>query len=75
MITNEQVEVIRQNHLMMMMLAEIRPGCVCMDTRCPQAPMAGVPHMANDGGPHPHPYGVISDKTHEWRRKPWWRRH
>jgi hypothetical protein len=64
-------EVDRQARLMMFMLANIRPGCVCMDTSCPAGE---VPHMANDGGPHPHPFGVIETNTHEWRRKPWWRR-
>lgn len=64
-------EAERQQRLIMMMLSEIRPGCVCLDTRCKTDQR--VPHMANDGGPHPHPYGVIETGTHEWRRKPWWR--
>ena len=64
-------DLIRQLNLLMFMMNEVKPGCVCLDSRCP----AGVvPHMANDDGPHPHPYGVISSHTHEWRRKPWWRR-
>lgn len=61
----------RQANLIMLMLSEIRPGCVCLDTMCPEGP---VPHMANDNGRHPHPYGVIETRTHEWRRKPWWHR-
>ena len=72
--TTEDTELARQTRLMMLMLAEIRPGCVCTDTKCPAAPLSGVPHMANDGAPHPHPYGVIDTPTHEWRRKRWWRR-
>ena len=58
----------------MLMLSELAPGCVCLDTKCPAGQMYGFPHMATDGGPHPHPYGLISTRTHEWRRKPWWRR-
>ena len=67
-----EAETTRQLRQLMIMFAEIRPGSVCMDTRCQAGP---VPHMATDGGPHPHPYGLISTRTHEWRRKPWWRRH
>jgi hypothetical protein len=64
----------RQVRLIIIALNEMRPGIACLDTRCPQALVSGVPHMASDGGNHPHPYGLISAKTHEWRRKPWWRR-
>jgi hypothetical protein len=64
----------RQMRLMMFALNETKPGIICMDSACPAAAVSGVPHMANDGGPHPHPYGMISTPTHEWRRKPWWRR-
>ncbi len=55
----------------MLMLSLIRPGCVCMDTTCQAGP---VPHMANDMGPHPHPYGLVETTAYEWRRKPWWKR-
>ena len=72
--TIEDTELARQMRLLMFILAEVRPGCVCMDTSCPVAAQAGVPHMANDSGPHPHPYGVIETETHEWRRKRRWRR-
>lgn len=72
--TETDTETRRQMRLMMFMLAEVRPGCVCMDTNCPAALDSGVPHMANDSGPHPNPYGFIETGTHEWRRKPWWRR-
>ena len=57
----------------MMMMNDLRPGSVCMDTTCPHALEWGIPHMANDGGNHPHPYGLISTRSHEWRRRPWWR--
>ncbi len=63
----------RQIRLIMLMMSELKPGSVCMDTSCPQAQEAGMPHMANDGGNHPHPYGLISTSSYEWRRKPWWR--
>jgi hypothetical protein len=64
----------RQLRLVMFMLSALRPGCVCMNTACPLAEFSPVPHMANDGGPHPHPYGLIESPTHEWRRKRWWRK-
>jgi hypothetical protein len=59
---------------LMLAMAELRPGIVCMDTICPEASWRRVPHMANDSANHPHPYGMISTATYEWRRKPWWRR-
>ncbi len=46
----------RQIRLMMFMLHELAPGCVCMDSACPTG--ESVPHMANDAGNHPHPYSV-----------------
>ena len=64
----------RQLRLVMHMIAELAPGSVCMDSSCPQSGWSGMPHMANDGGPHPRPYGVVETTTHEWRRRPWWRR-
>jgi hypothetical protein len=69
---NYQESTERQLQLVMMMLSDIRPGCVCLDTSCPTG--WRVPHMATDGAGHPHPYGVIETATHEWRRKRWWRR-
>jgi hypothetical protein len=56
----------RQLSLLMMMISEMKPGSVCLNTKCLTREV--VPHMANDGGNHPHPYGVISTPTHEWRR-------
>jgi hypothetical protein len=64
----------RQLNLIMFMLNDLAPGCVCFDSRCPEASILRVPHMANDHGPHPHPYGVIESQTHEWRKKRRWRR-
>jgi hypothetical protein len=58
--------------LMMLMLASIEPGCVCMDTTCPTGEV--VPHMANDGGNHPHPWGLIpTGPPKRWSER-WWKR-
>lgn len=46
----------RQVRLVMFMLDELAPGCVCLDSACPTG--ENVPHMANDSGPHPRPYGM-----------------
>lgn len=62
----------RQLRLVMFALNELMPGVVCLNSTCPTGET--VPHMASDGGNHPHPYGLIQTSTHEWRRKPWWRR-
>jgi hypothetical protein len=62
----------RQLGLVMMMMADIRPGSVCLDTSCPTGLI--IPHMATDGLNHPHPYGMISTPRYEWRRKSWLRR-
>ena len=62
----------RQLTQVMLMLSELAPGSVCLDTKC--ATGQRVPHMATDGMGHPHPFGLISSPTHEWRRRPWWRR-
>jgi hypothetical protein len=70
-VSGEQDRQLRQ---VMLVLAELAPGCVCMDTTCPMTQQSGVPHMATDSGPHPHPYGLIETSSHGWRRKHWWRR-
>jgi hypothetical protein len=40
---------------MMVLLDELAPGSVCLNSTCPTG--IAVPHMANDNGPHPRPYG------------------
>jgi hypothetical protein len=60
----------RQVKLITIALNELLPGIACLDSACPTG--LPVPHMASDSGNHPHPYGVISTKTHQWREKPWW---
>lgn len=40
----------------MLMLSELAPGCVCLDSACPTGDY--VPHMATDGRNHPRPYGL-----------------
>lgn len=60
-------ELERQLRLVMHQLAELAPGSVCLNVACPEADRCGAPHMANDCGPHPEPYGLRSSKTYEWR--------
>ena len=57
----------RQIRLLMLMMSDLRPGSVCMNSSCQTG--EPVPHMANDGGNHPHPYGLIESETHHWKRK------
>lgn len=59
----------RQLQLVMMHLSEEWPGLVCLDWTCPSGEV--IPHMANDGGPHPHPYGLKPPLSATARRK--WR--
>lgn len=49
-------ELERQQRLMMLALDDLLPGVICVDTQCPTG--LPTPHMANDNGPHPCPYGV-----------------
>jgi len=60
----------RQLNLIMFAINDQLPGIVCCDTQCKECtPWNPVPHMANDHGNHPHPYGVIETSTHKWVRK------
>lgn len=52
----DPAELDRQLRLALMMLSELAPGSVCLDSACSSG--LPPPHMANDGGPHPHPYGT-----------------
>lgn len=57
----------RQIRLIILALNELLPGVACLNSACPTG--EPIPHMASDGGNHPHPYGLIETSSHEWRKK------
>lgn len=68
---DDLAEVQRQQRMIMIVLGQLEPGSVCLDTSCPTGQR--VPHMTLDNADHPI-LGSVAPRQRKWvqdRRRKW----